>query len=333
MTTSRTFDPDALAHLDAVAAAPTLTAPISIAALDPTAGTDAGTVWAKLELQLPSGSTKDRIAAHILRTAIATGRLTPGSTVIEASSGSTSISFAMLCARLGLRFVAVMPEGVSSERLLIIRRYGGDYELTPAADGVPGSIAHVEARAASDADVFWPDQFRNPANAEIHERVTGPQLIAEVTARTGSPPAGFVAAVGTAGTLMGVGRALRAVSAGAVIARAQLSGEPADAEQGGVPCGIPGVVDCLSGLLDPTAIGLAAEVVVTRPDALVSTRRLCALGFPVGPSSGLNVAGAVAVARQLGPGAQIATVLCDRMERYFSTDLFDDLGPAPRGAV
>src|SRR5262249_6975787 len=134
-------------------------------------------LWVKLELQLPSGSTKDRIAAHILRTAIADGQIGDDTLVVEASSGSTSISFAMLCAHVGVRFRAVMPEGVSPERWRIIGRYGAEWELTPAAAGVPGSIDRVRELVASGVDVFWPDQFANPRNADAHQLVTGVQLL------------------------------------------------------------------------------------------------------------------------------------------------------------
>jgi cysteine synthase len=306
----------ALAALDAILHASTLTFP-----LDQPDGT---TVWSKLELQLPSGSTKDRIAARILLQAARDGRLTPRTLVMEASSGSTSISFAMLCAQLGLRFCAVMPEGVSRERLRIIERYGGTWQLTPKDDGVPGSVAVVRRRLAEDDDVFWPDQFANPLNAAAHAEVTGPQLVRQVQ-DAGGRIDGFVAAVGTGGTLMGIGRAIRAAYPHAVIARVRVAGMAADAEQGGVPCGIPGVVDCMSELLDPSALGLADDLEVSFDDAMATTRELCGRGLPVGPSSGLNVAGARALAGSLGPGAEVATVLCDRMERYFSTELFADL--------
>jgi cysteine synthase A len=285
-------------------------------------------IWVKLELQLPSGSTKDRIAAHILRLALDEGRLADDTVVVEASSGSTSISLAMLCAQLGLRFLAVMPEGVSPERLKIIGRYGGEWELSPGADGVPGSIDRVREMAASDPKVFWPDQFANPGNAAAHQLVTGPQLLDSVAA-AGDQLDGFVAAVGTGGTLMGVGRAVRERVPAAAIARVVVDGEAADAEQGGLPCGIPGVVDCLSALLDPVELDFEPDLPVSREDALTTTRELCARGFPVGPSSGLNVAGARMLARRLGPGARVGTVLCDRMERYFSTDLFDDVVTSP----
>ncbi|MBI2703819.1 MAG: cysteine synthase family protein [Actinobacteria bacterium] len=305
-----------MATLDAVLHAPTLTVPID--------DDDGNVLWVKLEFQLPSGSTKDRIAARILLDAARTGQLTPASLVMEASSGSTSISLAMLCARLNVRFVAVMPEGVSRERLRIIERYGGAWTLTPAADGVPGSIAHVRRCLRDNDALVWPDQFANPLNVEAHASVTGPHLVRQVQ-DAGGRVDGFIAAVGTGGTLMGVGKAVRRAYPHASVGRVRVAGMAADAEQGGVPCGIPGVVDCLSELLDPAAVGLIDDIDVSFDEAMATTRELCARGFPVGPSSGLNVAGARRLARELGPASHVATVLCDRMERYFSTELFADL--------
>jgi cysteine synthase A len=285
------------------------------------------TIWLKLEYLMPSGSTKDRLAAHVLRGAVADGRVHPGATVVEASSGSTSIALAMACAALGVRFLAVMPEGVSNERLLIIRRYGGDWALTPAAGGMAGAIAETERMAAADPDVFLPRQFTNPANAEAHELRTGPELVAAL-ADAGAKVDGFVAAVGTAGTLMGVGRAVLRVNPAAVVARVVVSGEEADAEQGGPAClGIPGVVDCMSGLLDEAELGGHPALAVPRPEAIEAAWEMARRGLPVGPSSGLNLAGARRLAGRLGAGHHVATVCCDRMERYFSTDLFDDLRP------
>ena len=314
-TVPRPFDP---ARLDGVLAAQTPT----VALDDPASG---GTIWLKLEYQLPSGSTKDRLAAHVLSRAVADGRVHAGSTVVEASSGSTSIAFAMACAALGVRFLAVLPRGVSNERMMIIRRYGGDFVLVPTADGMPGAIAETERLAAADPDVFLPRQFTNPDNADAHELRTGPELVAAV-AGAGVTLDGFVAAVGTAGTLMGVGRVVRRVNPGAAVARVVVAGETVDAEQGGPTClGIPGVVDCLSGLLDEDELGGRPPLAVPRDEAMDAARELAGRGFPVGPSSGLNLAGARRLARELGAGHHVATVACDRMERYFSTDLFDDL--------
>lgn len=315
MPLTRRFDPGRLAP---VLAATSPTVPLT----DDRTG---ATVWLKLEYQLPSGSTKDRLAGHVLSAAVGDGRVHAGTAVVEASSGSTSIALAMACAVLGVRFVAVLPAGVSNERLLIIRRYGGDWALVPGERGMPGAIAETERMAAADPDVFLPRQFTNPENAAGHEQRTGPELIAAVDAQGGTID-GFVAAVGTGGTLMGVGRAVRRAYPGAAIARVRVAGDTADAEQGGPSClGIPGVVDCLSGLLDETELGARRAIAVPRGVALDAARELAGLGFPVGPSSGLNLAGARRLAADLGLGAQVATVCCDRMERYFSTDLFDDL--------
>lgn len=313
------IDPNRLAHLDGYGSLPTPLVPLVDEATDTT-------VLAKLEAFQPSGSTKDRIAQAILLAAAHEGRLTSRSTVVEASSGSTSISLAMACAVLGLRFRAVMPEGVTNERLLMIQRFGGESILTPASEGVPGSILHTRELAAEDPHVFLPDQFNNPHNALAHEEGTGAELVEQLEV-VGARLDGFVAAVGTGGTLMGVGAAVRSAFPAATLARVHVADGPADAEQGGVPCGIPGVVDCLSGLFDPTLLEMVPDVEVTRDEALAATRELCNRGLPVGPSSGLNVAGARKLAISLGPGSVVATVLCDRMERYFSSDLFDDIRP------
>jgi cysteine synthase A len=312
---SRPFAPDRLTPL-VEATTPTVALDDSLSGC---------TIWLKLEYQLPSGSTKDRLAAHVLRRGVETGRVHARTTVVEASSGSTSIAFAMACAALGVRFVAVLPAGVSNERLMIIRRYGGEVALVPAEGGMPGAIAETERRAAADPDVFLPRQFTNPENAVAHELRTGPELVGAVGA-AGAQLDGFVASVGTAGTLMGVGRVVRGANPAAAVARVVVAGETADAEQGGPAClGIPGVVDCMSGLLDEDELGGHPPVAVPRAEAMEAARELARRGFPVGPSSGLNLAGARRLALTMGPGHHVATVACDRMERYFSTDLFDDL--------
>jgi len=125
-------------------------------------------IWCKLEFLNPSGSTKDRIARYILGNACDHGHLKPGSTVIEASSGSTSIAMALICAQLGLRFIAVLPEGVSNERVLMIRAYGGDIHFTSNEGGIVGCIRESE-RLAAEMGAFLPRQFSNPENAEAHE--------------------------------------------------------------------------------------------------------------------------------------------------------------------
>lgn len=290
----------------------------TVALADPESGC---TIWLKLEYLLPSGSTKDRIAGFILGHAVASGKMREDTIVVEASSGSTSIAFAAACATLGVRFVAVMPEGVSGERVLMIRRYGGEVILTRREGGVQGSIAESEAMAAKDDRIFLPRQFANPLNALAHQRSTGPELIAQVGRRID----GFVAGVGTGGTLMGIGMALRESGHAARIAAVKPERGSCFEGHPEICGGIPGVVEGLSSILDPEAIGAGEPICIKDHEAIQAARELCKRGFPVGPSSGLNFAGAKRLAKTLGPGHDVATVLCDRMERYFSTDLFDDL--------
>lgn len=291
---------------------------------DPASGC---TLWLKLEYLLPSGSTKDRVAAFILGHGVETGAIVESTIVTEASSGSTSIALAMACAVLGVRFRAVMPENVSRERLLIIKRYGGECVLTPKEHGVIGAIEQTRKMAREDARIFLTRQFENPLNARAHQRETGPELIQQV----GTTIHGFVAGVGTGGTLMGIGRALHEAGHPTRIARVIPSkGSTCFAGQpeicGGLPVhgNIPGIVDGISTILDADELHLEEPILVDERDALAGARELCAAGFPVGPSSGLNLAAARVMAQRLGPGKTVATVLCDRMERYFSTDLFDD---------
>ena len=279
------------------------------------------TIWLKLEYLLPSGSTKDRVATCVLSHAVACGELGPESTVVEASSGSTSIAFAMACAMAGVKFVAVMPRGVSGERLLIIRRFGGEVILTDPERGVLGAIEETRSMAARDPNVFLPRQFENPLNALAHQRATGPELIAQVDGTIH----GFVAGVGTGGTLMGIASALREAGHPTRIAKAMPEKGNCFEGQPEICGGIPGVVDGLSAILDAERIGLEEPIRVSDWEAVQAARELCRRGFPVGPSSGLNFAAARKLARNLGPGHNVATVLCDRFERYFSTDLFADL--------
>jgi cysteine synthase A len=280
------------------------------------------TIWLKLEYLLPSGSTKDRVAAFILGHGVETGAITESTIVVEASSGSTSIALAMACAVLGVKFRAVMPENVSRERALIIKRYGGETVLTPQDRGVLGAIEETRRMAAADPNVFLTRQFENPLNARAHQRETGPELIQQV----GTTIHGFVAGVGTGGTLMGIARALREAGHPTRFARAvPEKGSACFAGQPEVCGGIPGVVEGLSTILDGAEIGLDEDIKIDEREAIAASRELCQRGFPVGPSSGLNLAAARVLARRLGPDKTIATVLCDRMERYFSTDLFDDV--------
>ena len=278
-------------------------------------------VWCKLEYLNPSGSTKDRIARFILEKAWREGRLRPGDLVVEASSGSTSIAMALACAQLGLRFIAVMPEGVSNERVLMIRGYGGETMTTPAEDGIVGAIRETQ-RLEAERGAFLPRQFSNPDNARAHANGTAREILDQIP---GGAIDAVVSGVGTGGTLAGLRMGCRenGCPARPVLARpVNLSG-PCEAECCSYSCRIPGVVECVSTIFCESDFDDLLTIEVRDEEAVEATRRLIQKGFPVGPSSGLNYVAAVAAAKDhLQPGAQVVTVFPDRMERYFTTELF-----------
>jgi cysteine synthase len=278
-------------------------------------------VWCKLEFLNPSGSTKDRIARYILEKAWRQGKVYPGTTVVEASSGSTSIAFALACAQYGLKFIAVMPEGVSNERVLIIQAYGGEVRFTPKADGVRGSIAHTE-EIAKAGEVFLPRQFQNYDNAEAHRLNTAREVIDQIP---GGTVDGVVSGVGTGGTLVGMyqGFCESGCPVVPILARpVNIVAQP-EVECYSFSSRIPGVVDSLSQIFREADLPNLATIDVNDEDALTTTRLLQQKGFPVGPSSGLNYAASVLWAKTCGlTDPIIVTVFPDRMERYFTTELF-----------
>ncbi|HYO38884.1 MAG TPA: PLP-dependent cysteine synthase family protein [Nocardioidaceae bacterium] len=279
------------------------------------------TLWLKLDYLLPSGCTKDRMATSIVAYAIASGEVSPTTVVVEASSGSTSIALSMVCATVGVPFRAYMPKTVSGERVLMIRRLGGEVVLTPAGEGMDGAVAALVGDSGAEADVFAARQFENPRNVVAHRHSTGPELIRQVGVRLD----GFVAGVGTGGTLMGVAHALRDHGYDTAIAQAMPTETITAAGDREVVGGIPGIVEGMSRLLDPSAVGLQEPVLVPEPEAIATAREFTRRGLGVGPSSGLNIAAARRLAARLGPGHHVGTILPDRMERYFSTALFDDV--------
>lgn len=277
-------------------------------------------IWCKLEYHNPSGSTKDRIARFILGKAVRSGQLRAGCEVVEASSGSTSISLALMSAQFELRFLAVMPENVSTERIKMIKAFGAEVRLTPASDGVEGAIAEA-ARQAQVRGAFATDQFANPDNPAAHRHQTAAEIIAQIPTRRVDV---VVSGVGTGGTLVGLYEGLcdfgcRLVP---VVARPTRSGGVYEVECSSFSSRIPGVVECLSTIFRQADLKDRMTIEVDDEEALETSRRLIRHGFPVGPSSGLNFAAATRAARDLRPNGVVVTVFPDRMERYFSTSLF-----------
>lgn len=294
--------------------APTPLVPVQLGATRPA-------VWCKLEFLNPSGSTKDRIARFILEKAWRQGRVRPGDRVVEASSGSTSIALALACAQMGLRFLAVMPEGVSNERVFIIRAYGGDVAFTPAALGIQGAIAEVN-RLGREPGVFLPKQFANPDNAEAHRLGTAREVLDQIP---GGKVDAVASGVGTGGTLMGLFEGLRenGCRVTPVLARPVNLVSTPEVECCSFSARIPGVADSISEIFRAERLPRLMTVEVPDGDAIAATRELIRLGFPVGPSSGLNYCAALEALRRLNdPAAQVVTVFPDRMERYFTTELF-----------
>ncbi len=291
------------------------------------------TVWCKLELLHPSGSTKDRIAAFIILKALRSGRVRPGSRVVEASSGSTSIAMAMVCAQLGLRFVAVMPRGVSGERRQMIEAFGGEVHTAPKGADMAACIG-IAAELAEQRDGFFPRQFENEDNADAHRHGTAREILEQLPRQVVDA---VVAGMGTGGTLVGLDRGLRDAGCDPTpfVARPVELTRPhgplpcceegecfCDVEASSFSSRIAGVVESMSQLYTAEEYGRFELIDVEDTHALEATRTLHRMGFPVGPSSGLNMAAALRVARRLPPDATIVTVFPDRMERYFSTSLF-----------
>jgi cysteine synthase A len=286
--------------------------PVQLSADDPA-------IWCKLEFLNPSGSTKDRIARYILRDAFERGEVQPGGTVVEASSGSTSIAMALVCAQLGLKFIAVMPAGVSNERVLMIRAYGGEIHLTAKGEGIGACIREAE-RLAAERGAFLPRQFSNPRNPEAHASGTAPEILEQIP---GGRVDAVVSGVGTGGTLVGLVRGCASVShvPRAILARPVDLVRERDHECCSFSCRIPGVLECASELFRESDHPGLETIEVRDHDAIETTRALIRRGFPVGPSSGLNYCAAATAARKLG-SARVVTVFPDRMERYFSSELF-----------
>lgn len=299
-------------YLNRLAATPLV--PIQLETNDPL-------VWCKLEFLNPSGSTKDRIARYILEKAWREGKIGPGATVIEASSGSTSIAMALACAQLGIRFIAVMPEGVSNERVFIIRAYGGEICLTPRDAGILGAIAETE-RLAAECNGFLPRQFVNRDNAAAHRLGSAREIMDQIP---GGSVDLVVSGVGTGGTLVGLFEGFHEVGCPVVpvLAKPMEYRMDADVECCSFSARIPGVVDCVSKIFQDADLPGLLTIEVKDQDAIETTRCLIKKGFPVGPSSGLNYRAAQLAAEQTGmEGGRIVTVFPDRMERYFTTDLF-----------
>ncbi len=274
-------------------------------------------IYAKAEFLNPGGSVKDRIALNMIEAAEKDGRLRPGMTIIEPTSGNTGIGLALCGVRKGYRVIIVMPENMSEERKKIIRALGAELVLTDPKLSIGGSVDKAAQIAATSDEYFMPQQFQNPANPEAHYRGTA----AELTEQLGKPIDVYVSGVGSGGTLQGVAKYLlernpdcKIVAVEPRNVSALLGDEPGLHQIQGIGDGfIPDILD--------TSI-ITDIVEVSDEDAINTARELARVqGLLVGTSSGANVWAAMQMAKKYGKDKTIATVLADRAERYFSTSL------------
>jgi cysteine synthase A len=273
-------------------------------------------IVAKAEFMNPGGSIKDRIARHIVLQAEKRGDLVPGSTIMEVTSGNTGIALAMVGAMRGYRVVIIIPHTVSLERRRMIEFYGADLELLSKVNHIERALTQTEEIAAGRDDIFLPRQFANPDNIDAHRMTTGPEILRQLKGEVDA----FVMGVGTGGTIMGVGRTLRKAGSHARIVAVEpdesavMSGDARGCH------GIQGLADgFIPDLVNPDEID---DIVRIRTvDAIAAAHDVGREeGLLVGISSGANVLAAKQVARELGPGHTVVTVLCDRGERYLGVN-------------
>ena len=271
-------------------------------------------ILAKAEFLNPGGSIKDRIARHIVREAERRGELQPGSTIMEVTSGNTGIALSMVGAMRGYKVVIVLPRTVSEERRQMILSFGAELELLDEINDIQSAIADVEKLASGRDDIFLPRQFANPDNIEAHRTTTGPEILRQCR----QPIDAFVMGVGTGGTVMGVGRALREHNNATRI----IAVEPNEsAVMSGGERGKHGIQGLADGFI-PDIVDMNEIDRVIRINTADAIERALAIstedGLLVGISSGANVLAVTQLAKEMGPGHTLVTVLPDRGERYLS---------------
>jgi cysteine synthase A len=272
------------------------------------------TVVAKVESLNPGGSVKDRIALAMIEDAERRGTLTPGSTIVEPTSGNTGIGLAMASAVKGYRLILTMPDDMSVERQRLLARYGAELLLTPAIEGMTGAVHAATELVRAHPDYFMPQQFENPANPDVHRRTTALEILDAVDGKLDA----FVAGVGTGGTLTGVGEVLKQKVPGVRVIAVEPARSPVLAGGKARPHAIQGIgASFVPGVLNRAIIDRI--IAVRDEDAMAWARRLTREeGLLVGISAGAAAFAACAVAEELGAGKLVVTVLPDTGERYLS---------------
>lgn len=275
-------------------------------------------IYAKAEFLNPGGSIKDRVAKNMIEQAEKKGALKPGMTIVEPTSGNTGIGLSLVGVRKGYRVIIVMPENMSEERKKIIHALGAQLVLTPPEESIDGSVRKAEELVEEIGNCFMPQQFTNPENPAVHYKTTAVELYQQLDGKVDV----FVSGLGSGGTLQGIGTYLKeknpdlkVVAVEPKNVSALLGDEPGLHSIQGIGDGfIPDVLD--TSIIDDI-------IEVTDEDAINTARELASVqGLLCGTSSGANVWACKKITEKYGTGKVIATVLADRMERYFSTGLF-----------
>ncbi len=276
-------------------------------------------VYAKLEFLNPGGSVKDRAALGMILDAEARGILKPGSTIVEATAGNTGVGLALVGVNRGYKVVLFVPEGYAEEKCMLMRGFGATVVRTPEAEGMSGAIRRALVLAKTDASIFPAMQFDNQANPRFHYETTAQELWEQMEGRLDA----FVAGVGTGGTFSGIARLLKEKDPRILTVAVETEGSVL---QGGEPG--PHKVEGIGVSFVPKTFDrdVADEIVrVMDAEAFAMVRRLAAEeGVLAGSSAGANVHAALAVAKRLGPGKRIATIVPDSAERYLSKKIFEE---------
>ena len=282
---------------------------------------DSAEVYVKLEYQNPGASVKDRIAISMVEAAQREGRLKPGDTIIEPTSGNTGIGLAMVAAAKGYRAILVMPETMSVERRNLLRAYGAELVLTPGSEGMKGAVKKAEEIVAENPHYFMPQQFKNPANVQIHRETTGPEIVEAINSHDGKLDA-FVAGVGTGGTITGAGEVLRKHFPHIKIFAVEPAASPL--LSGGKPG--PHKIQGIGANFIPDILNTSIydEVITVENEEAFETSRRVAReeGILGGISTGAAIFAALKVAKRLGKGKRVVTVAPSNGERYLSTPLY-----------
>ena len=286
--------------------------------LNRVAGAGMAEVCCKVESFNPGRSVKDRIGREMIEAAERAGRLRPGMRVVEPTSGNTGIGLALAAATKGYRLTLTMPETMSVERRNILASYGAEVVLTPGGEDMAGAVQKAREIARQDPSCFEPRQFDNPDNPEAHRRTTAREILEATEGRLDA----FVAGVGTGGTITGVGEVLKQRDPAIRVVAVEPAASPVLSGGKAGPHNIQGIG---AGFVPSILNRAVIDDILTVEDeaAFRMARRLSREeGLLVGVSAGANVVAAIEVARRLGPGRRVVTILCDSGERYFSLEAF-----------